>query len=154
MSSNPLEDDPEREHRIRDRAYHLWNDQGRPHGRHDEFWERARELIGMEESTGFGQLPNPETAGHDPNRAQPVEEAFLQENLGEFPDRLSDQGETQPTPRAGHTTRPRAVAPEPPSAEAAANSAGERPETEPAKPSLKEKAAKAPAKGKAPKRKS
>jgi len=154
VSSNPLEDDPKREHRIRDRAYHLWNDQGRPHGRHDEFWERARELVGMEESAGFGQLPNPETAGDDPSRSQPVEEAFLQENLGEFPDRLSDQGEVLPTPRAGRTARSRTVAPEPPSAEAAAKTADKRPETLPAKPSLKEKAANAPAKGKAPKHKS
>ena len=154
MSSNPLEDDPEREHRIRDRAYHLWNEQGQPHGRNDEFWERARELVGMEESAGFGQLPNPEVAGHDPSRSQPVEEAFLQENLGEFPDRLSDQGEAEATPRAGRTTRSRAVAPEPPVAEAAAKSSAKRPETLPAKPSLKEKAVKAPAKGKAPKGKS
>ena len=136
MSTNPLEDDPEREHRIRQRAYHLWDDQGRPHGRHDEFWERARELVGMEESAGAAQLPNPETAGHDPSRAQPVEEAFLQENLGEFPDRLADQGEVAPTPRAARVNRPAAVAPEPP-----------------ATPSQKEKAVKAPSKDKAPKRK-
>ena len=135
MSTNPLEDDPEREHRIRQRAYHLWDDEGRPHGRHDEFWERARELVGMEESAGAAQLPNPETAGQDPSRAQPVEEAFLQENLGEFPDRLADQGEVAPTPRAARTARATAVAPEPP-----------------AKPSQKDKAVKAPSRDKAPKR--
>jgi hypothetical protein len=28
-----------------------------------------------------------------------VEEASIQENLGEFPDRLSDQGEREATPR-------------------------------------------------------
>lgn len=113
MSANPLEDDPERDHRIRERAYHLWNDDGRPTGHHDEYWERARELVGMEESAGFGQLVNPETAGRDPSQSQPVEEAFLQENLGEFPDRLSDQGENQPTPMANRN-RPKAEAPEPP----------------------------------------
>ena len=150
MSTNPLEDDPEREHRIRQRAYHLWDDEGRPHGRHDEFWERARELVGMEESAGAAQLPNPETAGQDPSRAQPVEEAFLQENLGEFPDRLSDQGEVAPTPRAARTARAAAVAPEPPPA--VKRGADKRPETMPAKPSLKEKA-KTPSRDKAPKRK-
>jgi hypothetical protein len=30
------------EHRIRERAYFLWEQSGRPQGRADEFWERAR----------------------------------------------------------------------------------------------------------------
>lgn len=29
------------EQRIRDRAYHLWEAAGRPHGRDGEFWDRA-----------------------------------------------------------------------------------------------------------------
>lgn len=108
MSENPLENDPAREERIKARAYHLWEADGRPHGRHDEYWERARELIGMEESAGAGQLPNPSTVpGADPNRTEPVEEAFIQENLGEFPDRFADQGESQPTPKAKRTARAR-----------------------------------------------
>jgi hypothetical protein len=36
------EQDPE--HRIRDRAYHLWRDAGSPEGRSDEFWHQARDL--------------------------------------------------------------------------------------------------------------
>ncbi|MCQ8240798.1 DUF2934 domain-containing protein [Rhizosaccharibacter radicis] len=101
MSENPLSNDPAREEKIRERAYHLWQAAGEPHGRHDEFWEQARELVGMEESAGSGQLPNPSSVpGADPNRSEPVEEAFIQENLGEFPDRFADQGEAQPTPKA------------------------------------------------------
>lgn len=100
MSDNPLEDDPARDRRIRERAYHLWEADGKPHGRHEEYWERASELIGMESSPGTGQLPNPSTVpGADPSRGEPIEEAFLEDNLGEFPDRLSDQGEVLPTPR-------------------------------------------------------
>lgn len=57
MSDNPLELTPEREHRIRERAYHLWEADGRPHGRDLDYWERARELIGMEENPGSGLLP-------------------------------------------------------------------------------------------------
>ncbi|MGI4747533.1 MAG: DUF2934 domain-containing protein [Janthinobacterium lividum] len=107
MSDNPLENDPARDARIKERAYHLWEADGSPHGRHDEYWERASELIGMEGSIGFGQLPNPTTQpGFDPNRTEPVEEAFLQDNLGEFPDRFADQGEAHPTPM----TRPEARA--------------------------------------------
>ena len=32
------------EHRIRERAYHLWEAAGRPHGRGHEFWEEAVRL--------------------------------------------------------------------------------------------------------------
>lgn len=96
---NPLAFDPEREQRVRERAYHMWEAEGKPHGRDVEYWERARELIGMEESAGSGLLPNPMTEPDSP-RATGIEEAEIQENLGEFPDRFADQGEVQPTPAA------------------------------------------------------
>jgi len=36
----------DRNARIEERAYHIWLEEGRPHGRHDEHWRRAeRELI-------------------------------------------------------------------------------------------------------------
>ena len=106
MSDNPLENDPARDARIEERAYHLWEADGSPHGRHDEYWERARELIGMENSAGAAQLPNPATVpGADPSRTEPIEEAFIQENLGEFPDRFADQGEAQPTPKPKRAAR-------------------------------------------------
>ena len=100
MSDNPLDDsDEDRQQRIRERAYHLWEADGGPHGRHEEYWERARELIGMEESSKSGQLPNPASLpGADPDRVQIIEEASIQDNLGEFPDRLADQGERRRTP--------------------------------------------------------
>lgn len=112
MTSNPLENDPEREARIRARAYHLWEEDGRPHGRDVEFWERARALVGMEESASSGLLPNP--AAPVPVRAvkRPVkaaaakakgssrmEAASIQENLGETPGPLTAQGDRPPTPR-------------------------------------------------------
>jgi hypothetical protein len=94
---NPLAIDPGREHRVRERAYHLWESEGKPHGRDVEYWERARELIGMEESAGSGLLPNPQTAPDSP-RQTGVEEADIQDNLGEFPGVLTDQGEVKTTP--------------------------------------------------------
>jgi hypothetical protein len=97
MSDNPLEDTPERDARIRERAYKLWEDDGRPHGRADEFWERARELVGMEESPGAGLLPNPATQ-HERLPGVIVDEAALQENLGEFPNLMTDQGDRAETP--------------------------------------------------------
>lgn len=98
MSSNPLEDDSGRDQRIRERAYALWEADGSPHGSDLEYWERARELVGMEESVGAGQVPVPDVNDPSVIAGQPIEEASIQENLGEFPDRLSDQGEHAPTP--------------------------------------------------------
>jgi hypothetical protein len=97
MSDNPLEDSPDREARIRERAYLLWEQDGCPHGRADEYWERARELIGMEDSRGAGLLPNPATQ-HETLPGVIVDEAALQENLGEFPSLLTDQGDRPQTP--------------------------------------------------------
>ncbi len=112
MADNPLSD-PDREARIRERAYHLWEADGRPEGREAEFWERARELVGMEANPGAGLLPNPMT---HPNtltgRPEGVEEAAIQENYGEFPDRMADQGEWQQTPEARHSRRGRRKAAE------------------------------------------
>jgi hypothetical protein len=105
---NPLAIDPGREQRVRERAYHLWETDGKPHGRDVEFWERARELVAMEESAGAGRLPNPQTTPNAP-RETGIEQAAIQENLGEFPDRLADQGEvkTTPAPRRRARAKPK-----------------------------------------------
>ncbi len=99
MSDSPFDDSPAHEARIRERAYALWEQDGRPHGRADEFWERARELIGMEDSAGAGLLPNPQTVG-EIIPGVVVDEAALQENLGEFPSLMTDQGDRAQTPAA------------------------------------------------------
>ena len=92
MAINPLDDsDPELQHRIRERAYHLWEADGRPHGSDAEYWERARELVGMEMAGQTGQL--------DPDAEPVAEDPTIQDNLGEFPDRFADQGERQETPK-------------------------------------------------------
>jgi len=106
MTDNPLEPDAAREHRIRERAYHLWEQDGRPHGRDQEYWERARELIAMEENAGAALRPNPMQHPDAPGETG-VEEAEIQANLGEFPGRFTDQGEEQPTPAAAHSPRKR-----------------------------------------------
>jgi hypothetical protein len=50
MSDDPKKNTPERTNRIRERAYHLWESDGRPEGREQEYWERAEAMIGKEES--------------------------------------------------------------------------------------------------------
>ena len=107
MTSNPLDDsDQTRQQHIRERAYHLWEADGHPHGREHDFWERASELIGMEESAHAAELPNPASLpGADPDRTQIIEEASIQDNLGEFPDRFADQGERTLTPARANRKR-------------------------------------------------
>ncbi len=94
-------DDTER--RIRERAYQLWDEDGRPQGREAEHWERARFLVGIEDNPEAGQLPNPEVEDREhgwttpppPVPAEPIEAI---ENQGEFPDRFADQGEKSSGP--------------------------------------------------------
>jgi hypothetical protein len=99
---NPLEPlDAAAQQRISERAYHLWEADGRPHGQDREYWERAELLERMEEHPHAGELPYPTEKDDGPV----IEEASIQENLGEFPDRFSDQGERAQTPR-GRKRRP------------------------------------------------
>jgi hypothetical protein len=107
MTENPLADDPQREARIRTRAYFLWLSAGKPDGRDQEFWERACELVAMEENPQAGRIPVTAPDGTGPEAAE------LEANLGEFPSRLTDQGDRPstpaPQPRA-HNDRGRRVA--------------------------------------------
>lgn len=137
---NPLDEQDEAyQHRIRERAYHLWEAEGKPHGHDQEYWERARELVDMEESGNSGQLPNPGTEATTPFSG-PVEEAVLEENLGEFPDRSADQGEHAQTPSL---KRRRAAAEATPIGSTSAEPTPESPAEEAAKPKRKAPAAKA-----------
>ncbi len=97
---NPLDDsDPDLERMVQEEAYHLWKADGELPGHDAEYWERARELVFMRLSGPTGLAPNPSTQpGADPLHQEIVEEASIQENLGEFPDRFADQGEKSATP--------------------------------------------------------
>jgi hypothetical protein len=85
--------------RIREVAHRIWREEGCPDGRADAHWQMARDLVAVEEGYNLATEPNPIT---DPTNigpeGEPVEEAKLQENLGEFPT-LTDQGEQQPPSR-------------------------------------------------------
>ena len=99
MSDNPLEPSPERDARIKQVARELWEADGKPEGREAEFNERADELVRMELSGPTGQAPNPQAAGEAIPGVM-VEEASIQDNLGEFPGAsgAADQGEKRMTP--------------------------------------------------------
>jgi len=104
MSDKPLETTSEREHRIRERAYQLWEDAGRPRGRAEEYWERAEFLIGIGDAAAAEQQPNPLTKPTS-GAGAPVDEAQIQGNYGESPDHLNDQGNRQPAPKAKSSAR-------------------------------------------------
>jgi hypothetical protein len=55
------EADRDLERRIRDRAYLLWEAEGKPDGRADEYWHRARELIEAETQSAY---PPTQSRGH------------------------------------------------------------------------------------------
>ncbi len=89
-TDSPLEPSENHLQRIRERAYHLWEADGRPEGQDLEYWERARELDAFESHPGAALI--------DPNAVERADEASLEDNLGEFPDRSSDQGEHRSSP--------------------------------------------------------
>jgi Protein of unknown function (DUF2934) len=96
------------ERAVRQRAEHLWRVDGCPQGRMDEYLERARELQAFIDNPASGQMPNPMTAHHgEIPPAQPVEEAALQENLGEFPGPRGgeDQGDRLQAPMTRNKAR-------------------------------------------------
>ena len=49
----------DRENRIRERAYKLWEQHGRPHGRDADIWQQAEDVIGMEDNPAQGKYPFP-----------------------------------------------------------------------------------------------
>ena len=104
MSKHPPINTPDP--RIRERANRLWRADGAPKGREAEYLERARELQAIEDHPGAGLLPNPAAAhpGAVPPE-EPVEEAEIMENLGEFPARLTDQGDRSPVPMTRRKVR-------------------------------------------------
>ena len=90
---------------IRGRARRMWREAGSPKGREDEYLERARELQAFVEHPAAALLPNPMVAHPQPGvTEQPVEEAELLENLGEFPGR-SDQGDRVTAPMTKQKAR-------------------------------------------------
>ncbi|MBS9478907.1 DUF2934 domain-containing protein [Ancylobacter sp. VKM B-3255] len=76
----------EREHRIRERAHRLWVEEGYPHGRAEQHWFAAMEMVAVEEN---------QQATLQPVAAQPAAEPIeALVNAGEFPT-ATDQGEMQ-----------------------------------------------------------
>lgn len=84
-AAEDLTSDEPFEARVRRKAHELWLSEGGTHGRAEDHWRIAKELVAEEIARGRTDLPY---IGETEDR---VEDAGVQENLGEFPD-LDDQG--------------------------------------------------------------
>lgn len=60
------------EERLRLQAYHLWEADGRPHGRSEEYWQRARELLERETSAGSSSNAPAKKTTWSKSKAAPV----------------------------------------------------------------------------------
>ena len=80
MAHDPDED------RIRRKAHELWEAEGHPHGRDQDHWDQAREIIAIEDSQASTLLPR------DTGAQEPIEPRQAVENYGDVPN-LTDQGE-------------------------------------------------------------
>ena len=54
------------EDRVRDRAYALWEKDGRPDGRSDEYWQQARSEVDAEEAEPGNESPEDATEKRQP----------------------------------------------------------------------------------------
>ena len=84
------------EKRVRERAYKLWQEEGCPEGREDVHWEKARELVAIEDNIDVTLKPIPRPDELGPH-GEPVEPLGPAENTGEAPT-LVDQGEEATIP--------------------------------------------------------
>jgi hypothetical protein len=84
------------EKRVRERAYKLWQEEGCPEGRADVHWDKARELVAIEENIDITLklIPRPDDLGPYGEPIEPIEPA---RNVGETPT-LVDQGEEETIP--------------------------------------------------------
>jgi hypothetical protein len=100
-----------REHRVRERAYKIWEEQGRPGGQHDDHWHQANreiddeteieELADAEHDTSQGSSDLTSTAAAEPARDEMVEAADA-EPIGVQPDEAGTQtADAEPKRRAG-----------------------------------------------------
>ena len=81
--------------RISDRAYKLWQEEGCPEGRADVHWDKACELVAIEDNIDLTLKPvRPEEIGP---HGEPIEPLAPAENTGEAPT-MVDQGEEETIP--------------------------------------------------------
>lgn len=99
----------DRDQRVRKRAYQLWEQDGRPAGRELDHWDKASELVAIEDNQKLTTIPVRQS--NVGPTGEPVEPISAVENAGEFPT-LTDQGEEQAAPKRRNRATPAAAAPD------------------------------------------
>jgi len=92
--ANPMAVDPDYEHRVRERAYHLWEAEGKPHGRDVEFWERARAMEAAEAAATV-ESPAPAAKPKAP-RKQAAEAAGTRAGTADAPGGPAGEADEKP----------------------------------------------------------
>lgn len=96
---NPLEASPERDARILAKAKEMWEADGKPAAGPEAYKEAASDLIGMELNADAGQIPVDSAVPLDAN-GQPIEQAWLEDNLGNAGGSMNELDTRQETPFA------------------------------------------------------
>ena len=74
--------------RVREKAYQIWIEEGRPEGREADHWEKACELVAMEESADATLVPREFGAGQTVERAPALYRLADVPPIGEHPQHL------------------------------------------------------------------
>ena len=74
------------EDRIRNKAHEIWESEGHPHGRDEDHWAQAKEIIAIQDSLSETLLPR------NTGAEEPIEPTQSVEPYGDVPN-LTDQGE-------------------------------------------------------------
>ncbi|OUJ15399.1 hypothetical protein [Acetobacter sp. DsW_063] len=94
---NPLEESPARQARIKARAKALWEADGKPTCGPEGYLEAAGDLVGMEINPEAGQEPVDPAVPLGPD-GRPIEDARLQDNLGDPGGSMNERDELRETP--------------------------------------------------------
>ncbi len=88
------------EERVRRRAHRMWQEEGCPEGRAEVHWDKARELVAIEDNHKLTLQPI--IAGTEGPTGEPIEPIEAVENAGEFPtpDRSGRRANLSRTARA------------------------------------------------------
>ncbi|MCQ9155098.1 hypothetical protein [Acidomonas methanolica] len=105
---NPLDPSRQTLARIIAKAKEMWEADGKPACGPEAYREAATDIIGMEMSGPGGQMPVDPPVPLGPE-GQPVEEAWLQENLGDPGGSMNELGDKREVPFATRAEEEKAL---------------------------------------------
>src|SRR3954451_23357975 len=94
------------EERVKQRAYEIWEREGRPEGREADHWALAKEEVAIEDNQSQALMPNPSQGGDDTViHPEPVEPLLAADSLGEDVGGPTNQSDEQPLPKKTRARR-------------------------------------------------